>query len=70
MVWPVIEYASTVWAPYTLTNINQLECIKRRTARFCCNDFSTYSSVTRMMSFLNMPTLEQRKNIANIDYNV
>ena len=50
MARPVIKYASTVWAPYTLTNINQLESIQqRRAARFCCNDFSTYSSVTRMM---------------------
>ena len=49
MVRLVIEYASTVWAPYTLINISQLESIQRRAARFCCNDFSTYSSVTRMM---------------------
>ena len=66
MVRPVIEYASTVWAPYTLTNINLLESIQRRAARFCCDDFSTYSSVTRMMSSLNMPTLEQRRNIAKL----
>ena len=66
MVRPVIEYLSTVWAPYTLTNINQLESIQRRAARFCCNDFSTYSNVTRMMSSLNMPTLEQRRNIAKL----
>ena len=66
MARPVIEYLSTVWAPYTLTNINQLESIQWRAARFCCNDFSTYSNVTRMMSSLNMPTLEQRRNIAKL----
>ena len=66
MVRPVIEYASTVWAPYTLTNINQIESIQWRAARFCCDDFSTYSSVTSMMSYLNMPTLEQRRNTAKL----
>ena len=65
MVRPIIEYASSVWAPYTLSNINQLEFIQRRAARFCCNDFSRYSSVTRMMS-LNLPTLEQRRNNAKL----
>ena len=39
MVRPVIKYASTVRAPYTLTNINHLESIQRKAARFCCNDF-------------------------------
>ena len=66
MVRPIIEYASTVWAPHTLTNINQLESIQRRAARFCFNDYSTFSSVTRMISSLNLPTLEQRRNKAKL----
>ena len=66
MVRPIVEYASSVWATYTLSNINQLEFIQRRAARFCCNDFSRYSSVTRMMSSLNLPTLEQRRNNAKL----
>ena len=66
MVRPIIEYASSVWAPIPLANINQLECIQRRAARFCCNDFSSLSSVTRMMSSLNLPTLEQRRNNAKL----
>ena len=66
MVRPIVEYASSVWAPHTLGNINQLEFIQRRAARFCCNDFSRYSSVTRMMSSLNLSTLEQRRNNAKL----
>jgi len=62
MVRPIIEYASTIWAPHTAISINRLEAIQRRAARFCYNDFSTYSSVTRMISNLNMPTLELRRN--------
>ena len=34
MVRPIVEYASSVWAPHTLGNINQLEFIQRRAARF------------------------------------
>ena len=66
MVRPIVEYASSVWAPHTHTNINQLESIQRRAARFCYNDFSGFSSVTRMMSSLNLPTLEERRNKSKI----
>ena len=62
MVRPIVEYASSVWAPHTHTNINQLESIQKRAARFCYNNFSRFSSVTRMMSSLNLPTLEERRN--------
>ena len=39
MVRPVLEYASTVWDPlysypYTSTNINKLQSVQRRAARF------------------------------------
>ena len=66
MVRPIIEYASSVWAPHTLGNVNQLEFIQRRAARFCYNDFSRYGSVTRMMSSLNLSTLKQRRNNAKL----
>ena len=33
-VIPIIEYACTVWAPYTAQNINKIEMIERRAAWF------------------------------------
>jgi len=51
-VRPIFEYASSVWAPHTHTDINK--SIQRRAARFCYNDFSRSSSVTRMMSSLHL----------------
>ena len=36
---PSIEYASSVWDPYTRNNIQQLEAIQRRAARFVYNNF-------------------------------
>jgi len=39
MVRRVLEYASTVWDPHTLTNINKIEAVQKRAARICFNDF-------------------------------
>jgi hypothetical protein len=33
-VRPQLEYASSVWAPHTQSNINKLESVQRRAARF------------------------------------
>ena len=53
MVRPIVEYASSVWAPHTHTNINQLESIQRRSraARFCYNNFSRFSSATKYTNY-------------------
>ena len=66
MVRPVLEYASTVWDPHTLTNINKIEAVQRRAARFCLNDFSTFSSVTNMLRTLNLPPLQQQRERAKL----
>ena len=55
-VRPILEYAATVWAPYTQRNISKLESIQRRAARFVMGDFSTYSSVTNMLANLQCIT--------------
>ena len=34
MVRPVVEYSSVVWSPFTNTNINLVESVQRRAARF------------------------------------
>ena len=61
MVRPIIEFASPVWDPHTLLNINRLESIQRSTARFCYNDYVRTSSVTSMLNKLNLPSLEERR---------
>ena len=66
MVRPVLEYASSVWDPHTLNNINRIEAVQRRAARFCLNEFSSYSSVTNMLSTLNLPPLQQRRERAKL----
>ena len=49
---PILEYSSTVWAPYTKCNIDKLEAIQRRVARYVMDDYSYNSSVRRNISRL------------------
>ena len=64
MVCPIVEYANTVWSPYTKQNISLLEAVQRRAARFVFRDFSYSSSVTSMLQKLGWPTLKQRRRIS------
>ena len=56
-----LEYASSVWDPYTAENINKLEGVQRRSARFVCNKYSRKESVTSMLDDLEGPPLQQRR---------
>jgi hypothetical protein len=51
-VRPTIEYDAAVWDPPTQRNINALERVQRRGARFVMNNYRQTSSVTGMMSQL------------------
>ena len=64
MVRPIVEYANTVWSPYTKQNISLLEAVQRRAARFVFREFLYSSSVTSMLQKLGWPTLEQRRWIS------
>ena len=61
MVQSIVEYPSPVWESHTTTNINKLEYIQRAAARFCFNDFSRLSSVTAILTLLDLPTLQSRR---------
>ena len=39
LVRPHLEYASPAWSPHTLRNINRLESVQRRAARFVTNNY-------------------------------
>ena len=66
LVRPNLEYAATVWDPYTKFNINKLEKYQRRAARFVNGDSSRESSVTSMLKELKWPTLKQRRTNAKM----
>ena len=58
MVRPVIEYASSVWSPYTKAKIGLVEAVQRRAARFVTGNFELTSSVTEMLQSLGCISLE------------
>ena len=61
LVRPPLEYCSSVWDPHTLTNINILEMVQRRAARFVVNDHNRDSSVSNIISKLEWPSLQIRR---------
>ena len=60
MIHPIIEYDAIIWSPYTQSLINNLETVQRKAARFVCNNYYRYSSVSEMLQQLGWPTLECR----------
>ena len=63
---PVMEYASIIWDPFTQANINRLEMVQRRYARFVFQDYHRTSSVTDMLHKLGWPTLQERRAQAKV----
>ena len=59
MVKPILEYAAVIWSPHTQRDINMIKRSQRQAARFVMNNFSSYTSVTQMLTSLNWPTLAQ-----------
>ena len=66
LVRPRVEYGTAVWSPYTNENKDKIEMIQRRAVRWVSNDYSTYSSVTEMMSNLGWRSLENRRYDARL----
>jgi len=60
-VRPILEYASVVWSTFTKTNLDKIEMVQRKAARFVYNDYHRYSSVSHMLQQLNWDSLERRR---------
>ena len=63
---PCMDYAGTVWDPYQVNQIYQLERVQRLAARFTTGDYARYSSVSDMLSRLQWQTLQERRAIARL----
>ena len=61
LVRPIMEYASCVWDPHTQRNLNKLEMVQRRAARFVKGDFDRTISVTSMLADLRWNTLQEKR---------
>ena len=60
-VRPKVEYASTVWSPYADKHIDQIEMVQRRVAQWVSNRYSSYDSVSAMLSNLGWRSFEYRR---------
>ena len=65
-VRPILEYAAIVWSPYTNININKLESVQRRAARYVMSDFNRYSSVSEMLSILQWNSLKKWRDTQSL----
>ena len=61
IVRPQLEYAAPVLDPYIQDDIQRIEMVQRRAARWVMSDYSPYSSVSDMLGRLGWRTLEQRR---------
>ena len=61
LVRSILEYSSTVWDPFYQKDIDRLERVQRRAARFVLNDYKPLSSATSMVSQLGWKPLAERR---------
>jgi hypothetical protein len=66
LVRPLVECASPVWDPYHQTEIDQIEMVQRRAARYVTYSHNNRSSVNLMLEHLEWKSLEQRRKDARL----
>ena len=69
LVRPLLEYASTAWSPYTMKNINKLENVQRRAARWVLGNY-TYGPnahlTEQIANQLRWQSLQHRRAISDL----
>ena len=68
LVRPQLEYASPIWHPHVETLIQQVEKVQRTAARWTCRRWRNRSSVGDMLSELEWPSLEARREQSSITF--
>jgi Reverse transcriptase (RNA-dependent DNA polymerase) len=66
IVRPLVEYSSSVWDPHQSGQINSVEMIQRKGARFCLNRYNQTDSVTAMIEELSWNSLAMRRQAARL----
>ena len=61
LVRPRVEYASTMWSPYTKQNIQKIDMVHRRATRWVSNRYSYHDSISAMLSNLRWRSLDYRR---------
>ena len=60
-VRPTLEYACSVWDPYLKKDINKLEKVQRRAARFVTNNYDFKTDCSKILKDLNWTPLSERR---------
>ena len=63
---PILEYASTVWTPYTKSSTEKLEAIQKHAARFVVSDYDYSSSISSILNQLDWPSLAIRRQVSRL----
>jgi hypothetical protein len=66
LIRPKLEYCCTVWDPHTNENINSLEKVQRRAARYTCNRHHN----TRVFHFRSVEIVTPRYFACWTDFNI
>ena len=67
LVRPILEYACVVWDPHTSSDIQRVEMVQRRAARFVSNNYKkSEGTVTNLLDKLNWKSLEERRKNARL----
>jgi len=59
LIRPHVEFASAAWDPYTARDINQLDKVQCRAARFVNNDYCRTTSVCGLVKRLRVAVLRK-----------
>ena len=65
-VRPLVEFSGSVWDVHTKINIDQIERVQRRAARFVKSSYGRDQSVTCMIEELGWPLLRERRARAKV----
>ena len=66
LVRPTLEYAASCWDPYHQKDIDTLEAVQRKAARFISNNFRRRTSVTALLTNLDLPSLQERREASRL----
>ena len=70
LIRPALEYGTVVWDIYQRTDINTIERVQHRAARFITGDYRSREPgcITSMLSDLNLPPVEDRRRNIKLPY--
>ena len=66
MVRPVLEYAACAWDPYNAEQIQRLEAVQKKAARFVTGQYQWDTSATQLVERLEWRTLQERRLVARL----